>query len=137
MTSYRTKQGFTLIELLLVLTIMGVALGLVGSFSVQQFERTEARSEELKLRNFMINLSNRAFATAREHRLTIEGKRLDVYIDGEKLRDMSFDYLFFQPQELVIVSTGTFSDPSIEYQARARNMSLNLVTYETNEVSSE
>jgi len=125
----RATRGFTLVELLVVLTILGLLLGLVGPLAVDRIEKAKSQEEWLVLERTVTGLAFRAFAEGRPVELTGEGTQLTWHM-GEEERVMPFEKLFFDPrQELRINRSGVASPATLTLRQAGRERRLELNTW--------
>ena len=123
------ERGFTLVELLVVLTILGLLLGLVGPLAVERVEKAKSQEEWLVLERAVTGLAFRAFAEGRPVELTGEGAQL-TWRMGEEERVLPFEKLFFDPrQELRINRNGVASPASLSLRQAGRERLLELNTW--------
>lgn len=103
-------KGFTLIELMVVMTIVALLVGLVGPFSVEQLGKAQAKAERLNLEKELLAVSQRAFLSDQNLKVKVNGKLLSVFststIEPKKIYEKTYDYIFFQPQEVTFLSSG-------------------------------
>ena len=73
-SQHKKVSGFTLTELLLVVTLLGVAMLLVGPLTVQQIEKFQLKNEMFTLERLLKKLSFQAFVTAQPTYVYLQGK---------------------------------------------------------------
>lgn len=69
-------KGVTLIELLVVIVLLGIAIALVGPFTMKQIDSSKARNEQLQLQRWMQKQSFQAFTSDSPIYLKFEGKAI-------------------------------------------------------------
>ncbi|WP_394146916.1 prepilin-type N-terminal cleavage/methylation domain-containing protein [Shewanella atlantica] len=74
LTSLKAQSGVTLIELLVVIVLLGVAIALVGPFTMKQVESAKARNEQLLLQRWLQKQSFSAFTSDSPIMLRFDGK---------------------------------------------------------------
>jgi len=123
----RATRGFTLVELLVVLTILGLLLGLVGPLAVDRVDKAKSQEEWLVLERTVTGLAFRAFAEGRPVELTGEGAQLSWRIGGED-RVLPFEKLFFDPRQELLINRNGVASPavlSLRQAGRERRLELN------------
>lgn len=124
--SSQRLKGFTLVELLVVLTLMGLVLGLVGPLSVDSFERIKSRDEVLELKHLLRLASADAFLSASWLTVTMERGDLAIHdLEGPR-RTKRFIYLSFPNQELRFSPQGLPLGAGIQYLRRGRQETIEL-----------
>lgn len=73
-TKLKAQSGVTLIELLVVIVLLGVAIALVGPFTVKQVDSAKARNEQLQLQRWLQKQSFNAFTSESPIFLRFDGK---------------------------------------------------------------
>jgi len=124
----RRDSAFTLVELLIVLTILGLLLGLVGPLAVDRFEKAQAQEEWLTLERTVSSLAFRAYAEGRSVELRGQGGRLTWQSRDGEPRQLEFRHLFFDPPQHVVVNPNGVSDPgalALRQSGRERSIALN------------
>lgn len=126
---HKSHRGFTLIELMVVLVILGTMLTLVGGATVQSYEKAQAKTELMQLRNTLSALGYRGFSLGKSIIVKLEGKRLTAKteivfpkesIDSDEelkknvILDKTYEYLFFQPQKIRFSRKGFAQDDDIK-----------------------
>ena len=123
----RATHGFTLVELLVVLTILGLLLGLVGPLAVDRVDKAKSQEEWLVLERTVTGLAFRAFAEGRPVELTGEGTQLSWRIGNED-RVLPFDKLFFDPRQELRINRNGVANPAVlnlRQAGRERRLELN------------
>ncbi len=123
----RATRGFTLVELLVVLTILGLLLGLVGPLAVDRVDKAKSQEEWLVLERTVTGLAFRAFAEGRPVELTGEGTQLSWRIGNED-RVLPFEKLFFDPRQELLINRNGVASPavlSLRQAGRERRLELN------------
>lgn len=126
------KQGFTLIELLIVIVLLGLAIALVGPLTIEQVENARARNEQQKLTRWLQKQSFTAFARQQAQTFLFDGKA--IYLQhqpqGEEPQQseqlLSFHYLFFTPQQLIVNQSGFVQPASLWFSVNGREKQLDL-----------
>ncbi|GIU46068.1 prepilin-type N-terminal cleavage/methylation domain-containing protein [Shewanella algidipiscicola] len=72
--SLKAQSGVTLIELLVVIVLLGVAIALVGPFTMKQVDSAKARNEQLLLQRWLQRQSFSAFTSDSPIQLRFDGK---------------------------------------------------------------
>ncbi|QYK00286.1 prepilin-type N-terminal cleavage/methylation domain-containing protein [Shewanella psychrotolerans] len=73
-SSLKAQSGVTLIELLVVIVLLGVAIALVGPFTIKQVDSAKARNEQLFLQRWLQKQSFSAFTSDSPILLRFDGK---------------------------------------------------------------
>jgi len=73
-SSLKAQSGVTLIELLVVIVLLGVAIALVGPFTMKQVDSAKARNEQLLLQRWLQKQSFSAFTSDSPILLRFDGK---------------------------------------------------------------
>jgi len=122
------SKGFTLIELTVVMAIVALLVGLVGPMTVQQLDKAQAKAELLNLKRELVAISQRAFFSDSQLTAKLVGKELNVFTaDTETvIYHKTFDYLFFQPQEVVFNKIGFVDLVSINATYRDNPLGINI-----------
>lgn len=127
----RFDRGVTLIELLIVIVLLGLAIALVGPLTVEQIDNSRARNERLKLKRWFVEQSFYAFTQQQPVQLWLEGKAVYGYNPelGDKTQViLQLDYLFFDPQPLLMNAHGFVRPQLIRYHYRGREETMQLDT---------
>ena len=107
------NTGFTLIELMIVMAIVALLMGVVGSLAINSLEKAQAKQEMLSVKNWFRKVGVRAFYAGQAHVVKLSGKQVSLFIAGQEqqiLENISLDALFFQPQVLNYSAKG-FVEP--------------------------
>ncbi|WP_404401722.1 type II secretion system GspH family protein [Idiomarina seosinensis] len=104
-------SGFTLIELLITISIMSLAMGLVGPLAIEQLDKFRAQDELVKLEKTIKNYRRLAFINHQTITINLTDSQMTVETNGEPGKQTQFEFLIFQPQQLVINRNG-FMQPS-------------------------
>ena len=121
-------KGFTLIELMVVMAIVALLVGLVGPMTMQQLDKAQAKAELLNLKRELVAVSQRAFFSDMQLTAKLAGKELNVYSEDSQtiIYNKNFDYLFFQPQEIVFNNIGFVDLISINANYRDEPLKINI-----------
>ncbi|CAD2223395.1 conserved hypothetical protein [Pseudoalteromonas sp. 3J6] len=121
-------KGFTLIELMVVMAVVALLVGLVGPLTMQQLDKAQAKAELLNLKRELVAVSQRAFFSDMQLTAKLAGKELSVFSEDNQtiIYNKNFDYLFFQPQEIVFNNIGFVSLTSINANYRDEPLTINL-----------
>lgn len=121
-------KGFTLIELMVVMAVVALLVGLVGPLTMQQLDKAQAKAELLNLKRELVAVSQRAFFSDMQLTAKLAGKELSVFSEDNQtiIYNKNFDYLFFQPQEIVFNNIGFVSLISINANYRDEPLTINL-----------
>ena len=92
------NSGFTLIELIVVISIMAIALSLVGPLTIDFIAKAQAQSEFVSLKNSLKKISFKAFSTAAEHELVFNDNVLSVFSQEQLIESKTFEHLNFSEQ---------------------------------------
>ena len=122
--SSQRLKGFTLVELLVVLTLMGLVLGLVGPLSVDSFERMKSQDEVLELKHLLRLASADAFLGSRWTALLVLNDRLEVRAGDQLLRGKTFSYLSFPEQRVSLSPQGLPDQERLAFLRRGQAESL-------------
>jgi prepilin-type N-terminal cleavage/methylation domain-containing protein len=126
------NTGFTLIELMIVLTVVGLLMALVGPLTVQSFEKAEAKSEMLQMKNWLRKTSSRAFSTGQAYTVQLKGKSLALFNEGNlesAITTKDFESIFFQPQTLTFNHNGFVKPLQLNAVYRKREMTIDLSSW--------
>jgi len=132
------QNGFSLIELLIVITLMGVALALVGPMTIDFIDKSQARNEHLKLNRWIKKQSYDHFIQNKSSTFYFNGKAIyysDVIVDSdsENLSILTtFKYLFFQPQYIHFNQHGFSSTKYLTFISNTRNVQVDLLALTEN-----
>ncbi len=128
MTHHIKKNGFTLIEIMIVMSIVALLMGLVGPLAIQNLEKAEAKSELMSVNNWLKQVSYRAYIGGQELTLKLNGKEVQLFTtkNAKLIKKQSFEYLFFQPQQLVFNNKGFVSPTKAEGSYRGKPLVLDL-----------
>lgn len=121
-------KGFTLIELMVVMAIVALLVGLVGPMTMQQLDKAQAKAELLNLKRELVAVSQRAFFSDMQLTAKLAGKELNVFAEDNQtiIYNKNFDYLFFQPQEIVFNNIGFVDLISINANYRDEPLKINI-----------
>jgi len=119
-------SGFTLIELLIVISVMMVAISLVGPTTLKMVDKAKAQTEFINLQNQIKKISYNAFASASEYKIEFKGSQVKVYKNSLKLLAASFEYLSFNEQSIELNSRGYPYPEKLVVDFPARKETLNL-----------
>lgn len=108
----RAARGFTLVELLIVLTIMGLLVGLVGGVGVNRFEKARAQEEWLIVERLVRGLAFEAFAHGREVDLSGDGAALTWRIGEAPARTRALASWFVAPAQRVVIDAHGIARPA-------------------------
>jgi prepilin-type N-terminal cleavage/methylation domain-containing protein len=124
-TDLPKKMGFTLIELLVVMAIMSVLMGLVGPLTINGLEKAQARTEVMTLTRWLDDLAYRAFLSQQNINLQLKGKQVTASSpEVGFVKYVDFEYLYFQPQNLVFNTNGFTQQQHIQYQHNEETLSI-------------
>lgn len=103
--------GFTLIELMIVITIMTIALTLVGPSLFKVYDKSKVRSDLLSLKDSTQKIAYKAFINDRAIELKASGNTISFFYQDEKLviNSLSYDYIAF-PEQSIVFSNFGFAD---------------------------
>jgi len=118
----RQIRAFTLIELLVVLVILGALAGLIGPMTLGQIEKIQAQQEWSELRNQIDFQRRHAYLQGRRVHLQFDGKQLVLQVGGEPPSQISFDWLFFKPQQLTVDLHGGIAPQYLEVYLRRQQI---------------
>lgn len=128
-----SNKGFSLIELLIVITLMGLALALVGPMTIDFIDKSKARNERLKLNRWVKKQSFNHFIQNKSSTYYFNGKT--VYFKGDSLSSdsdtsniiITFEYLFFKPQYVHFNQHGFTSSKYLTFNSNTQMMQLDLL----------
>jgi prepilin-type N-terminal cleavage/methylation domain-containing protein len=126
--------GFTLIELLVVMVILGVAVSLVGSFSIDWVGKAKVHDEKQTVIRWIRQQSSEAFIKDEARSYLFDGKavyRIPNETHTEQVQtkeNIAFmcEYLFFHAQSITFNSNGYASSQKITFNIANNEQSLNL-----------
>ncbi len=125
-------RGFTLVEILLVLVLGALLVGLVAPLGVRQVEKARAQSEWLTFQREVRSLGLRAFARNEYLTLRAAGHELAWRADGGDGGAMTFEQLYFEPEQFVTFNPNGIADVGfIELLQRDRRRRLNILPAES------
>lgn len=127
-------SGFTLTELLLVVTLLGVAMLLVGPLTVQQIEKFQLKNEMFTLERLLKKLSFQAFITAQPSYIYLQGKAVYLLSPSQHPSDVQlaasavqllpnqqpyyvFERVFFTEQLLSLNANGFYQHDFVQVQS--------------------
>ncbi|WP_306520505.1 prepilin-type N-terminal cleavage/methylation domain-containing protein [Rheinheimera sp.] len=142
-------SGFTLTELLLVVTLLGVAMLLVGPLTVQQIEKFQQKNEVFTLERILKKLSFQAFVEAKPMQLYLQGKAMylldntlltaaltvpanqtltpeQLQLNVNQQPYYVFDKLFFDEQLLQLNANGFYQNDQLQLKAGQQTQQLQL-----------
>jgi prepilin-type N-terminal cleavage/methylation domain-containing protein len=127
-------SGFTLIELLVVMVILGVAVSLVGSFSIDWVDKAKVHDEKQAVIRWIRQQSSDAFIKDEARSYLFDGKaiyRISNEIDTEQTQTKEniayrSEYLFFHTQSITFNSNGYASNQDLRFNIANNEQSLNL-----------
>lgn len=122
----KNKNGFTLIELLIVISLIMLAISLVGPSTVKMVDKANAQAEYIHLQNQIKKISNGAFSSSAEYRFEFSNYKISLYKNNVKIQDSSFEYLSFDSQTIEINSRGYPSPENLIVDLPNRREELNL-----------
>jgi prepilin-type N-terminal cleavage/methylation domain-containing protein len=107
-------RGFTLLELLVVMAIMGLLVGLVGPFTVRQYDKIQVVKEREQLLQLIQRIRFISVIEQADHPLSVQG----ASISSATLQqvEFSFQHLRFPPQQLQINSNGFWLEDYLYWQ---------------------
>jgi len=129
MINYKSKlSGFTLIELMIVMSIVALLGAMVGPMVISSFEKAQAKQELLTLKNWFKQISYRAYIGGQSLKITLDGKQTLLMTVNEEnvIKKEAFEFLFFQPQELLFNNKGFVSPLSVTGTYRNQPLKLDL-----------
>ncbi|WP_448552114.1 pilus assembly FimT family protein [Thalassotalea montiporae] len=97
---HNSVKGFTLIELIVVISIMAIALSLVGPLTIEFIAKAQAQSELVSLKNSLKKISFKAFSTATEHQVLFNNNVLSLYTREQLVDSKTFEHLHFDKQAI-------------------------------------
>jgi prepilin-type N-terminal cleavage/methylation domain-containing protein len=126
--------GFTLIELLVVMVILGVAVSLVGSFSIDWVDKAKILDEKQAVIRWIRQQSSDAFIKNDSRSFLFDGKaiyRIPNESDMEQAKITEniiyrCEYLFFHSQFITFNSNGYTSNDDLTFNIANNVQSLNL-----------
>ncbi|WDE00519.1 type II secretion system protein [Thalassomonas actiniarum] len=121
-------SGFTLIELMIVMSIVALLMGMVGPLAIQNLEKAQSKSELMSVKNWLKQVSFQAYISGQELKLVLKGKEAKlVKTDSEEvLTDVTFEFLFFQPQTLNFNNKGYVTPTQLTGAYRNKPLLLDL-----------
>lgn len=126
------RRGFTLVEILLVLVLGALLVGLVAPLGVKQVEKARAQSEWLTLEREVRSLALQAFIRNEYLTLRAAGQELAWRSDRGDAGAMTFDQLYFEPEQFVTFNPNGIADVAfIELLQRDRKRRLDLLPAES------
>ncbi|NWL15263.1 hypothetical protein FHG08_05910 [Pseudoalteromonas sp. Scap03] len=113
---------------MVVMAVVALLVGLVGPLTMQQLDKAQAKAELLNLKRELVAVSQRAFFSDMQLTAKLAGKELSVFSEDNQtiIYNKNFDYLFFQPQEIVFNNIGFVSLTSINANYRDEPLTINL-----------
>lgn len=135
--SYQDIRGFTLVELLVVMAILGIALSLVGAFTVNQLDNMKRAQEREEIRLILNEWQFRAFNQRSAIALVFSGgnlaikhiaspTRLQNQLDSQ-ITQYRFEYSQFPSQVIEINAHGTLSNTDVQLMQGERMYVLTLI----------
>jgi prepilin-type N-terminal cleavage/methylation domain-containing protein len=128
MTQHKLYTGFTIVELMIVMTIMALMTALVGPLALNSIERADAKNERLKVEQAIVRGAQRAFTSGKQLELQLDGKNLKLIAPGEQgeLLNLTFKYIFFQPQNIHFTHSGLSTTKIITASYRQRTYEIDV-----------
>lgn len=126
-TWFIKRNGFTLIELMVVLAIISILMSLVGPLVVNSLQKAQAKVEVMTIKRWTKHISHRAFLTQNKLLLVLDGKSaLLIDPDGNVIKSLDLDYLFFQPQNIFFNQNGYAQLQLVSYQLKEETYEFSL-----------
>jgi len=122
------NSGFTLIELMIVMLIVALLGAMVGPMAINSLEKAQAKQELLTLKNWFKQISYRAYIGGQSLKITLDGKQALLMTASEEniIKKETFDFLFFQPQQLLFNNKGFVSPLNVTGTYRKQALELDL-----------
>lgn len=125
-------RGFTLVEILLVLVLGALLASLVAPLGINQVEKARAQSEWLTFQREIRSLALRAFVRNEYLTLRAAGHELAWRADGGDTGTMTFEQLYFEPEQFVTFNPNGIADVEfIELLQRDRRRRLDILRTES------
>ena len=135
--NFRRVPGFTLVELLVVLAILGIALSLVGPFTINQLDKVKRAQEREEIRLLLNEWQFRAFNQRRAIELGFSGRQLLVSRGSAINRPQvelesqiaSYEFAFsqFPSQSIIVNAHGYANYDQLQLLQGEREFTLNIV----------
>ena len=123
MGGLQNQIGFTLVELIIVMLLISFTLGLVGPLTIRSIDRAAAKTELLTLKKRVKHAGNMAFWLGRPVTLKFIGHQVSYYglENSSTEHSYNFDYLFFQPQEVIFSAKGISDSAQLKVQFKGED----------------
>lgn len=121
-------RGMTLVELLIVLTIAGLLASLVGPYGARALDSARAQEDWLNMTRMIRGISFKAYSEGTDYELRLRGAELTWSRGREQIGTRSFEFLFFDPEQQIIINRNGIASPdelSVLHRGRARRLALN------------
>ncbi|MBM4233087.1 MAG: type II secretion system protein [Gammaproteobacteria bacterium] len=122
------QRGMTLIELLIVLTIAGLLASLVAPYGGRALDSARAQEEWMTMTRMIRGISFRAYSEGADYQVHVRGTEMAWSRGKEQVGTRSFEFLFFEPEQRVIINRNGIADRtelSVLHRGRARKVALN------------
>lgn len=123
----KRQYAFTLLELLVVMSIVGLSLSLVGPLVLEQVDKTKANAEVKQLEQYIDMTLAGAYLAGQPIVLQFNGRQLLRQQHGVA-EQVTFDYLFFQPQQLKINANGQLAQTHLQFTSLAKQLEISVGT---------
>lgn len=118
-------KGFTLVEIMIVMVLLGLIMGLIGPMTINQLNKTKAKSELLTFKTKLTAISTKAALMSKPIQITLNGKEM-IVSHGEVKISQGFENLFFDPQILMINKNGYVFPDFVTAKYRDESLKLDL-----------
>lgn len=121
----KVQAGFTLIEIMVVMVLLALLMGTVGPMTINQLEKTKAKSDLLSLKSKLKAISAKAAIKNTGITAQFDGKEVTIVENGKE-SELIFEHVFFKRQTLAFNKNGFVFPDKLNATYRKNELSLDL-----------